>query len=89
MKMTTALVAGTLALSALWLIQSPIEHASASSGDIPDISLYAFGQLDRNADGKLSFLEARQVKSLHTEFYRMDLDLDGFLSPQELRSLRV
>jgi len=89
MKITTALVAGTLALSALWLTHSPIEQASAASMDVPEISLHTFTQLDRNADGKLSFLEARQVESLNKEFYRMDLDLDGFLSPQELRSLRV
>jgi hypothetical protein len=89
MKITTALVAGTLALSALWLARSPIEQASAAPMDIPEISLHTFAQLDRNADGKLSFLEARQVESLHMEFYRMDLDLDGFLSPQELRSLPV
>ncbi|UTW12488.1 hypothetical protein [Marinobacterium rhizophilum] len=89
MKMTAILGAGALATVTLWLTQSPAQATDALPTGLPQVSMPVFFQLDRNADGKLSFLEARQDKTLGLEFYRMDLDLDGYLSPQELDSVRV
>jgi hypothetical protein len=89
MKITAILGAGALAAMTLWLTQTPAQATDALPADLPQVSMPVFFQLDRNADGKLSFIEARQDKTLGLEFYRMDLDLDGYLSPQELDSVRV
>ncbi len=89
MKITTALVASTIILSAVLLTQSPIQNASAEPLHQPGISIPAFYQLDRNSDGMLSFIEARLNKTLGVDFYRIDLNRDGFLSPHELQSLHV
>nr|WP_158651858.1 hypothetical protein [Marinobacterium profundum] len=89
MIISSTIKAGTLTLLALWLPLSPAAATERMPAGLPRISMPAFYQLDRNADGKLSFIEARQHKTLALVFYRMDLNLDGYLSPQELDSVRV
>jgi hypothetical protein len=89
MKITTTLGAAALTLLTLWLTLNPAAATERMPAAQPRISIPVFYQLDRNADGKLSFIEARQDKTLGQEFYRVDLDLDGYLSPQELDSVRV
>ncbi len=89
MKISTMIKAGTLTLLAFWLPLSPAAATERMPANLPRVSIPLFYELDRNADGKLSFLEARQDKTLGLEFYRVDLDLDGYLSPQELDSVRV
>ena len=89
MKITTVLVVSTFILSAVLLTRSPIQNASADPLHKPGISVPAFYQLDRNSDGMLSFIEARLNKTLGMGFYRIDLDQDGIISPQELLPLHV
>ncbi|WP_083928455.1 hypothetical protein [Marinobacterium rhizophilum] len=84
MKVTTTLGACTLTLLAIWLPLNPAVATDSLPMGLPQISTPVFHQLDGNADGKLSFLEARQDKTLGLEFYNMDIDRDGYLSPQEL-----
>jgi hypothetical protein len=89
MKFTATLGACTLTLLATWLPQSPAAATDTLPTGLPQVSMSLFNQLDRNADGMLSFIEARQDKALGLEFYRMDLDLDGYLSPRELGTVRA
>lgn len=84
MKMTTVLVASAAVVTVLMLVRSPIEKAHAEATRPAGDATQLLYRLDRDADGKLSFLEAKQDKHLATEFYHMDLNLDGFLSPDEL-----
>ncbi|MFC6669125.1 hypothetical protein [Marinobacterium aestuariivivens] len=88
MKMVAALLGSASLFSVLVIAKGSIEAAQAdTAAPTANPAAPVFNQLDRNADGKLSFLEARQDARLIDTFYRMDLDLDGFLSPYELGRL--
>jgi len=89
MKPVAALLGSLTLFSALVIAQTSSGDVQPASKASPRVSRALFNELDRNGDGRLSFLEAKQDERLAEAFYRIDLDLDGFLSPEELRRLQV
>lgn len=89
MKPVAALLGSLTLACTLIIAQTSVGDEQPDPAASPDMTRALFNELDRNGDGRLSFLEAKQDKRLVGKFYRMDLDLDGFLSPEELRRLRV
>lgn len=88
MKPVAALLGSLTLLSALIMAQTSTGDDQISPASAQNLSRTLFNELDRNADGRLSFLEAKQDERLIDEFYPMDLDRDGFLSPEELNRLQ-
>ncbi|GGO79603.1 hypothetical protein GCM10011348_14290 [Marinobacterium nitratireducens] len=84
-----AAVLGSAALTSAFLVLAQPAAENVQAESLPNLPRPAFNELDRNGDGRLSFLEAKQDERLIGEFYRMDLDLDGFLSPEELRRFQA
>lgn len=87
MKLVAAALGSATLASAIAIAQPDTQDAHVKP--LPSEARPVFDDLDRNADGRLSFLEAKQDERLKGAFYRMDLDLDGFLSPEELRRFRA
>ncbi|NVK43974.1 MAG: EF-hand domain-containing protein [Oceanospirillaceae bacterium] len=87
MKSVAAVLGSATLASAIAIAQPAAQDTHVKP--LPSHAHPAFNDLDRNADGRLSFLEAKQDERLKSAFYRMDLDLDGFLSPEELRRFRA
>jgi|GEM_PF-1490747 len=69
--------------------QQPVVEPATNEQQEEKKDTAKFEQLDRNADGRISLIEAKDQPELIRQFSRLDLDRSGYLTRPELERIQA